>query len=97
LERSYYRFDQGKWRFLVLDSMTFDEETAYRGELDNGQIEWLRTELKGTPAEMSIVIVSHIPILTVGTVGFSTELRKYPQAAKMQAKQLIAKGMSWTA
>lgn len=27
---------------------------------------------------MPIVIVSHIPILTVGTVGFTPELRKYP-------------------
>jgi len=83
LEKAYYRFDQGRWRFLVLDSMTFDEESAYRGELDRAQFEWLRNELKATPAEMPVVIVSHIPILTVGTVGFSAELRKYPQGAKM--------------
>lgn len=83
LEKPYYRFDQGRWRFLVLDSMTFDEESAYRGELDAAQFEWLRNELKETPAETPVVIVSHIPILTVGTVGFSAELRKYPQGAKM--------------
>lgn len=83
LEKTYYRFDQGRWRFLVLDSMTFDEESAYRGELDPAQFDWLRNELKETPAETPMVIVSHIPILTVGTVGFSAELKKYPQGAKM--------------
>ena len=30
LERSYYRFDQAKWRFLVLDSMTFDQQFPAR-------------------------------------------------------------------
>lgn len=85
LEKAHYRFDQGPWRLLVLDSMTFDEETAYRAELDGAQLEWLRTELRETPATMPIVIVSHIPILTVGTVGFSTELRKFPQGSRMLA------------
>lgn len=83
LERSYYRFDHGQWRFIVLDSMTHDEETAYRAELDEVQFAWLRNELRETSAEKPIVIVSHIPILTVGGVGFSAELRKNPQATKM--------------
>jgi len=83
LERGYYRFDQGGWRFLVLDSMTYDEETAYRAELDAVQFDWLKGELQGTPKEMPIVVVSHIPILTVGTVGFTPELRKYPQGTRM--------------
>ncbi len=87
LERPYYQFDRGPWRFFVLDSMTMDDETSYRGELDADQFEWLRSELTGTSAEMSVVIVSHIPILSVGGVGFSAELRKYPQAHKMLTHQ----------
>jgi 3',5'-cyclic AMP phosphodiesterase CpdA len=85
LERSHYRFDEGPWRFLVLDSMTFDDETAYRAELDTAQFDWLRGELRDTPPTMPVVLVSHVPILTVGTVGFSTELRKFPQASRMLA------------
>lgn len=87
LERSYHRFDQGNWRFIILDSMTYDEETAYRAALDQAQFEWLQAELKGTPAEMPVVVVSHIPILTVGTVGFSSELRKHPQGTRMLSHQ----------
>jgi Icc protein len=83
LERPYYAFDAGAWRCLVLDSMTIDEETAYRGELDNAQFAWLDQQLKSTPREMPIVVISHIPILTVGSVAFTPELRKHPQASKM--------------
>lgn len=87
LPQSYYHFDQGKWRFFVLDSMTFDEETAYHGELDSTQFEWLRNELQQTPVDTSVVIVSHIPILTVGTIGFTDLLRKHPQGLKMLSHQ----------
>jgi 3',5'-cyclic-AMP phosphodiesterase len=87
LEKSYYRFDHGKWRFIVLDSMTFDEETAYHGELDGAQFEWLGNELQQTPVDTPVVIVSHIPILTVGTVGFTDLLRKHPQGHRMLSHQ----------
>lgn len=83
LERLYYTFDAGNWRFIVLDSMTFDEQTAYRAELDKEQFDWLVQELKTTPAETHVAIVSHIPILTVGTIGFTEQLRKHPEANRM--------------
>lgn len=85
LKSSHYRFDEGGWRFVVLDSMSFDEDTAYRAELDLAQFDWLRHELQTTPSQTPIVIVSHIPILTVGQVGFSAELRKFPQGSRMLA------------
>lgn len=85
LESAHYRFDEGGWRFFVLDSMMFDEETSYRAELDAAQFDWLRSELQSAPAKMPIAIISHIPVLTVGTVGFSAELRKFPQASRMLA------------
>jgi hypothetical protein len=85
LEKPYYTFDAGGWRFFVLDSMTFDEQTAYRAELDEQQMAWLVTALKSTPSLTPVVIVSHIPILTVGAIGFTPELRKHPQAARMLA------------
>ena len=46
---------------------------------------WLAGELKATPALTPIAIVSHVPFLTVGTIGFTPELRRFPQAAKMLA------------
>lgn len=83
LERSYGSFDAGGWRFFVLDSMMFDEETAYRAQLDPEQMEWLTNGLRTTPAKTPIVIVSHIPILSVGGVGFTPEVRKFPQASRI--------------
>lgn len=83
LEKSYHRFDAGGWRFIVLDSMTFDEQTVYRAELDPEQFAWLKNELKSVPAAMPVAIVSHIPILTVGTIGFTPEVRKHPEANKV--------------
>ncbi len=83
LEKPYYAFDAGAWRCLLLDSMTFDEETAYRGELDEIQFSWLAEQLKSTPRDTPIAVISHIPILTVGSVAFTPELRKHPQASKM--------------
>jgi len=83
LERPYYSFDAGGWRFFILDSMTFDEHTAYRAELDKQQMAWLVCELKSTPSRTPVVIASHIPFLTVGSIGFTPELRKQPLAAKM--------------
>lgn len=87
LDKAYQRFDQSGWRFLLLDSMMFDPETAYRSELDAEQFEWLRGELADTPPSTFIVIISHIPILTVGAVGFAQELRKFPQGARMLSHQ----------
>lgn len=85
LERSYYAFEAGGWRVFVLDSLTFDEQTAYRAALDEPQFAWLTSELSATPAETPVAIVSHVPLLTVGTVGFVPELRKFPQASRMLA------------
>lgn len=83
MERSYSTFDAGGWRFFVLDSMTFDDQTAYRAELDPEQLAWLTSQLEATPAETPVVVVSHIPVLTVGTMGFTPELRKRPEAGRM--------------
>jgi 3',5'-cyclic AMP phosphodiesterase CpdA len=83
LEKSYYAYDEGGWRLMVLDSLSFDEQTAYRAELDEAQWDWLIGELKSTPATTPVAIISHVPILTVGTIGFTPELRKHPDAVRM--------------
>lgn len=83
MEQSYYAFDGGGWRLIVLDSLTYDEQTAYRAEIDEAQRDWLRRELASTPKTTPVAIVSHVPLLTVGTIGFTSELRKHPEASRM--------------
>jgi Icc protein len=62
LEERFYRFEQGGWRFLVLDS-TFRTDAGYTARLDEPQFEWLRAELAAAPPTQPIAVLSHIPIL----------------------------------
>lgn len=61
----YYRFQQGNWHFIVLDSTQLNPEGGYIARLDAPQLEWLQQELKQVPPEQFICIVSHIPILSI--------------------------------
>ena len=48
----YYSFDQGGWRFLVLDSTHLPEgevEYSYSGKLDEEQYQWLAAQLESDP------------------------------------------------
>jgi 3',5'-cyclic AMP phosphodiesterase CpdA len=65
LEGKYFSFDRAGWRFVVLDS-TFPLETGgYKAKLDDQQFEWLKQELKQTPADRPVLVLSHIPVITV--------------------------------
>lgn len=65
LERTYYRFDQGGWRFYVLDDIQPTDDNRYQAYLDEAQRDWLERDLAEKPAEMPAVVVCHIPILSV--------------------------------
>jgi Icc protein len=62
----YYAFDEGGWRFVVLDS-THPAEVApgepYTGKLDEEQFGWLSSQLQKTHPSMPVCVVSHIPVL----------------------------------
>ena len=64
LTNRYYRFDQAGWRFFVLDS-THPAPGGYTARLDDAQFKWLRGELAATEPSVPIVVLSHIPILSV--------------------------------
>jgi len=66
----YYGFDQGGWRFLVLDSIFPNPGKVYIGRLDEEQFAWLQKELKNVPATTPVALVSHIPILSVSVIEF---------------------------
>ncbi|GGE46974.1 3',5'-cyclic AMP phosphodiesterase CpdA [Pedobacter psychrotolerans] len=65
LAKPYYSFVQKGWKFLILDSVHLDiDKSWYIGKLGDAQFEWLEQELKATPKDMPILVLSHIPILT---------------------------------
>jgi Icc protein len=59
----YYAFEAKGWKFIVLDSVQ-QNGGGYIARFDEEQVAWLESELKKTPAEQHICIVSHIPIVS---------------------------------
>ncbi len=64
----YYSFDQAGWRFIVLDS-TFPQGDGYISKFDDEQHEWLVSILDATPSTTPVLILSHMPILSVTPVA----------------------------
>lgn len=59
----YYSFEQGGWKFIMLDS-TQQDGAGYIARFDEEQLAWLEAQLKRTPSDQHICIVSHIPIVS---------------------------------
>jgi Icc protein len=61
----YRSFDRNGWHFIMLDSIQPGlGGTGYTAGLDEAQMDWLRKDLKNTPAHVPVIITSHIPILS---------------------------------
>jgi 3',5'-cyclic AMP phosphodiesterase CpdA len=63
LKQTYYGFDAGGWKFLVLDNIA-RRGGGYYGELDPEQTEWLTGELQANK-DKPVVVFSHIPIASL--------------------------------
>lgn len=80
LAADHQAFDRAGWRFIVLDSVRPDvvhgrgDRDGYTAYLEPAQRAWLEQELASTPATTPIVVVSHVPLLTV-TVAASDARR----------------------
>jgi 3',5'-cyclic AMP phosphodiesterase CpdA len=64
LERNYYAFERGGWRFVVLDDVSPEPDGSYLGEFVEEQLAFLRTAL-GTRPETPTLICGHIPSVSV--------------------------------
>ncbi len=65
LVKPYYSMVKNGWKIIVLDSVHLDiDNTWYIGKLGDEQFNWLSDELKATDANMPVMVMSHIPILT---------------------------------
>ncbi|MEX0671452.1 MAG: hypothetical protein WD060_13455 [Pirellulales bacterium] len=63
-ELPYDSFDRGGWHIVLLDSV-FPHEQSYVGKLDDAQWDWLERDLTAVPAATPVLVVSHIPFLSV--------------------------------
>ncbi|UOE47141.1 metallophosphoesterase [Mucilaginibacter sp. SMC90] len=65
LVKPYYSMVKNGWKIIALDSVHLDiDNTWYIGKLGDEQLNWLSDELKATDANMPVMVMSHIPILT---------------------------------
>lgn len=65
LERAYRSFDRAGWHFIVLDSTHPSGEGWYTARLDDEQYDWLAADLDAADPSTPVMVISHIPILTV--------------------------------
>ncbi|MEZ5071817.1 MAG: metallophosphoesterase [Bacteroidales bacterium] len=63
----YHSFDHKGWHFMILDGLSRRDDGHYVGLIDAEQEQWIRDELARTPKETPLVVVSHIPFITVQT------------------------------
>lgn len=63
--RTYRSFDFGEWHFILLDSIQPVSPQGWNAEIDAEQLEWLRQDLLQTGKKRPIILVSHVPIMTL--------------------------------
>jgi len=74
IPKRYYSFDQAGWHFVVLDS-TFHVGDGYIGKLDDEQFEWLREDLAAVDLKTPVLVLSHIPILSVAAIMYDNFIK----------------------
>jgi len=67
----YESFDRGGWHVVLLDSV-YPHADGYVGRLDDAQWDWLARDLAAVPAATPVILVSHIPILSVNPLATAT-------------------------
>ncbi len=74
LESGFYSFDKAGWHFTVLDSVRERGGGAYQPLLEEDQIEWLKADLDAVPTETPILILSHVPVISVTPYFFYDDI-----------------------
>jgi 3',5'-cyclic AMP phosphodiesterase CpdA len=66
LDSTYYSFDAAGYHFVVLDSIyVTGDDLKYNGFIWPEQIEWIKEDLSRIAKDTPIVLLSHIPLITV--------------------------------
>lgn len=65
-ERTFRSFESAGWKFIILDSISLlPGGRDFVGRIEGAQLEWFTHELATTPAATPIVVVTHVPIVSV--------------------------------
>ncbi len=84
-DRTYRSFDQGGWRFVVLDTLLRTPD-GYNGFLDDEQMEWLKGDLAAT--KKPTLVISHIPLFSITpvAVGYDEKTGDWNVGGNMMTK-----------
>ena len=67
------------WHFVVLDSIQIKPDGSwYTARMDDEQRDWLRADLQKTPAATPVLLLSHVPILSMTGLLFVEPVANYP-------------------
>jgi 3',5'-cyclic AMP phosphodiesterase CpdA len=93
-DKAYQAFDRGNWRVIQLDSVHTDPKDAsgYIGMLDEEQMAWLEGELKGVASGRPVMVVSHIPILSLCAMVFDGNAKQKEQRWEVSAGNMHIDG-----
>jgi hypothetical protein len=61
---NYYSFDRGEIHYIVLDTVYFLGNKRYIGHLPEEQLLWLEQDLQFVEAGRTVVVATHIPLVT---------------------------------
>lgn len=78
LKNTYYSFDAGGWKWIVLDTVQ-PADKGYEGYVDPAQLSWLKSELDKTPKSTPVIVVSHVPLFSPSPMvyGFNAEKNQW--------------------
>ncbi len=77
LDKSYRSFDQAGWHFIVLDSVQPRPTGGYMAVLDDEQFDWLEKDLAAVDPATPILVISHVPIVSVAPAFFRDYFKDY--------------------
>lgn len=58
----YQSFDHRGWHFILFDSVQIGPEKNWFGKIDDGQLDWLASDLRKTGKQTPIVALTHMPL-----------------------------------
>jgi len=88
--KPYRTYEFNGWKFFFLNSVSFGPDRKYTGEINAEQIEWIKHELAGTDSLTPVVIVTHIPLMTVESQLFdSATAPNYRSDVIVNARQVL--------
>jgi 3',5'-cyclic AMP phosphodiesterase CpdA len=63
----YYSFDHKGWHFIILEGTQKGDGNwgNYIGQIDEAQLDWIKEDLQNLDPETPIVVVTHIPLVSV--------------------------------